>query len=99
MVRSAGFEEVREHGRFRLRLREGRGSVPHAVVHASGPRVTARAGARHATRGASRGGGVVWAECGGGPRLMPPLRKWWVMPRTPQVRCELSEPVHFGPGF
>jgi tRNA (mo5U34)-methyltransferase len=37
MVRSAGFEEVREHGRFRMRFREGRGGVPHVVVHARGP--------------------------------------------------------------
>ena len=40
MVRSAGFEGVHEHGRFRLRFREGRRSVPHLVVHASGPRDT-----------------------------------------------------------
>ena len=38
MVRSAGFEEVREHGRFRLRFREGRKAIPHLVVHARGPR-------------------------------------------------------------
>ncbi len=38
MVRCAGFEDVREHGRFRMRLREGRHSVPHVVVHAAAPR-------------------------------------------------------------
>ena len=41
MVRSAGFEGVHEHGRFRLRFRGGRRSIPHLVVHASGPRGTA----------------------------------------------------------
>ena len=30
---------------------------------------------------------------------MSRLRKWWVMARNPQVRFEISEPVHFGPGF
>lgn len=34
MVRAAGFEDVRQHGRFGMRFREGRGSVPHVVVHA-----------------------------------------------------------------
>jgi hypothetical protein len=29
---------VREHGRFRLRFREGRGAVPHMVVHARASR-------------------------------------------------------------
>jgi tRNA (mo5U34)-methyltransferase len=37
MVRCAGFEEVREHGRFRLRFRAQRGAVPHVVIHARGP--------------------------------------------------------------
>lgn len=35
MVRCAGFEDVREHGRFKMRFREGRGAVPHVVIHAS----------------------------------------------------------------
>jgi tRNA (mo5U34)-methyltransferase len=33
MIWSAGFDEVHEHGRFRLRAREG-WSVPHVVFHA-----------------------------------------------------------------
>jgi len=33
MVRTAGFEDVREHGRFKLRFREGRDAVPHVVIH------------------------------------------------------------------
>ena len=37
MVRVAGFEDVRKHGRFNLRFRAMRGGVPHFVVHASGP--------------------------------------------------------------
>ena len=44
-------------------------------------------------------GAVIWAGYRGGPRLMSRLRKWWVMVRNPQVRFEISEPVHFGPGF
>jgi tRNA (mo5U34)-methyltransferase len=36
MVRCAGFDRVREHGRFRMRFREGGGGVPHVVVHARG---------------------------------------------------------------
>jgi len=38
MIRCAGFEQVREHGRFRMRFRDGRGAVPHVVIHAQGPR-------------------------------------------------------------
>jgi tRNA (mo5U34)-methyltransferase len=34
MVRCAGFEDVRSHGRFRMKFREGRDAVPHIVVHA-----------------------------------------------------------------
>jgi tRNA (mo5U34)-methyltransferase len=34
MVRCAGFEDVREHGRFRMRFREQGGAVPHVVLHA-----------------------------------------------------------------
>jgi tRNA (mo5U34)-methyltransferase len=37
MVRCAGFEQVRRHGRFRMRFRARRGGVPHVVVHARGP--------------------------------------------------------------
>ena len=37
MVRCAGFEDVSEHGRFRMRLRDSRDSVAHVVVHARGP--------------------------------------------------------------
>jgi tRNA (mo5U34)-methyltransferase len=37
MVRTAGFEDARRHGRFHLRFRGRRGGVPHAVVHARGP--------------------------------------------------------------
>lgn len=37
MVRCAGFDDVREHRRFRMRFRVGRGSVPHVVIHARGP--------------------------------------------------------------
>jgi tRNA (mo5U34)-methyltransferase len=36
MVRTAGFEDVREHGRFKLRFRTQRGGVPHVVLHARG---------------------------------------------------------------
>ena len=34
MVRCAGFEDVRKHGRFAMPFREGRKAVPHVVVHA-----------------------------------------------------------------
>lgn len=37
MVRCAGFEAVRRHGRFRLGFRAQRGGVHHAVIHARGP--------------------------------------------------------------
>jgi tRNA (mo5U34)-methyltransferase len=37
MVRTAGFEDVRRHGRFNLRFRAQRGGVPHVVIHARGP--------------------------------------------------------------
>lgn len=37
MVRCAGFEEVREHGRFRMRFRDAKGAVAQIVVHARGP--------------------------------------------------------------
>lgn len=37
MVRTAGFEEVFARGRFAMRLRESRTSVPHVVIHARGP--------------------------------------------------------------
>ena len=36
MVHTAGFEDVRRHGRFNLRFRDGRGGVPHVVIHARG---------------------------------------------------------------
>ncbi len=36
MVRCAGFEDVREHARFRARFRDRRGGVPHLVLHARG---------------------------------------------------------------
>jgi tRNA (mo5U34)-methyltransferase len=36
MVRCAGFEDVRRHGRFRMRFRSQRGAIPHAVIHARG---------------------------------------------------------------
>ena len=38
MIRCAGFEDVRVHGRFKMRFRDRRGSVPHVVLHARGPR-------------------------------------------------------------
>jgi tRNA (mo5U34)-methyltransferase len=37
MVRCAGFEEVRKHGRFNMRFRDRRGGVPHVVIHARSP--------------------------------------------------------------
>ena len=37
MVRCAGFEDVRRHGRFNMRFRDQSGGVPHVVVHARGP--------------------------------------------------------------
>jgi SAM-dependent methyltransferase len=36
MVRCAGFEDVRVHGRFNLRFRDKRGGVPHVILHARG---------------------------------------------------------------
>jgi tRNA (mo5U34)-methyltransferase len=36
MVRTAGFEDVREHGRFNMRFRDSRKHVPHVVIHARG---------------------------------------------------------------
>jgi len=42
---------------------------------------------------------VIWTGYRGGPRLLSRLRKRWVIARNPQVRFEISEPVHFGPGF
>jgi tRNA (mo5U34)-methyltransferase len=36
MVRCAGFEDVRRHGRFAMKFRAGRGNVPHVVIHARG---------------------------------------------------------------
>lgn len=36
MVHCAGFEDVRAHGRFKLRFRGERKGVPHLVVHARG---------------------------------------------------------------
>ncbi|MFI5122084.1 MAG: class I SAM-dependent methyltransferase [Vicinamibacteria bacterium] len=36
MVRCAGFEDAREHGRFRMRFRDKKGTVPHIVIHARG---------------------------------------------------------------
>ncbi len=37
MVRCAGFDDVRTHGRFRMKFREGRDVVPHLVIHARKP--------------------------------------------------------------
>jgi tRNA (mo5U34)-methyltransferase len=37
MVRTAGFEDVRRHGRFNMRFRELGGNVPHVVIHARAP--------------------------------------------------------------
>ena len=36
MVRCAGFDDVELHDRFKMRFREGRGGVPHVVMHARG---------------------------------------------------------------
>ena len=36
MVHTAGFTNVRRHGRFQLRFRDQRKGVPHVVVHARG---------------------------------------------------------------
>jgi len=36
MVHTAGFEDVRRHGRFNLRFRDRRGGVPHVVIHGRG---------------------------------------------------------------
>jgi tRNA (mo5U34)-methyltransferase len=38
MVHTAGFDGVREHGRFNMRFRAQRGGVPHVVIHAGRPR-------------------------------------------------------------
>jgi hypothetical protein len=40
MVATAGFEDVAQHGRFKLRFRDQRGGVPHVVIHARGPAAT-----------------------------------------------------------
>lgn len=37
MVRAAGFEDVRRHASFVLRVRGRRKGIPHVVVHARGP--------------------------------------------------------------
>jgi tRNA (mo5U34)-methyltransferase len=37
MVRCAGFEDVRQHGRFGMRFRDAKGNVPHVVIHARRP--------------------------------------------------------------
>jgi hypothetical protein len=37
MVRCAGFDDVSVHGSFNMRFRDGRGGVPHVVIHADGP--------------------------------------------------------------
>ena len=37
MVETAGFDDVREHGRFHMRFRAQRGGVPHVVIHARRP--------------------------------------------------------------
>ena len=37
MVQTAGFDAVREHGRFNMRFRARRGGVPHVVIHARRP--------------------------------------------------------------
>lgn len=37
MARCAGFEDVRVHARFNMKLRAQRAAVPHAVIHARGP--------------------------------------------------------------
>jgi tRNA (mo5U34)-methyltransferase len=37
MVATAGFDDVRAHGRFRMRFRDRRGAVPHVVIHARAP--------------------------------------------------------------
>jgi tRNA (mo5U34)-methyltransferase len=36
MVRTAGFEDVRRLGRFKMRFRDRPGGVPHVVIHARG---------------------------------------------------------------
>jgi len=38
MVRCAGFEDVRRHGRFNMGFRAKSGGVPHVVIHARGGR-------------------------------------------------------------
>ncbi len=38
MIRCAGFEDARIHGRFNMGFRAERGGVPHVVVHADGPK-------------------------------------------------------------
>jgi tRNA (mo5U34)-methyltransferase len=37
MVQCAGFSEAAQRGRFAMRFRDGRGGVPHVVIHASAP--------------------------------------------------------------
>ena len=99
MVRCAGFEDVREHGRFR--------HAPARLARLGRARrrpCPGAGGGRRVSRGLRRLRGpvqaaAIWANYRGGPRLMSRLRKWWVMARNPQVRFEISEPVHFGPGF
>jgi tRNA (mo5U34)-methyltransferase len=36
MVETAGFEDARNHGRFKMRFRAQSGDVPHVVIHARG---------------------------------------------------------------
>jgi len=36
MVHTAGFEDVRQHGRFNMSFSARRGGVPHVVIHAWG---------------------------------------------------------------
>ena len=37
MVRCAGWENARIHGKFRMGFRAERGGVPHVVIHAEAP--------------------------------------------------------------
>ena len=46
MVRVAGFEDVRHHGRYGLPFRDSRKKLPHTIIHARGP--AERAGSRSA---------------------------------------------------
>ena len=94
MVRCAGFEDVREHGRFRMRFREGAAGGPHVVVHAEG---AAAVSVDCDVRGPA-GCRIRVGYCGG-PRLMSRLRKWWVMIRNPQGRRSSFRPGSTsGPG-